>query len=252
MAALQALIFDVDGTLADTERDGHRVAFNQAFAAADLDWHWSVADYGELLSVTGGKERIRYFIETRNPQFETAEPLDAFIAGLHQAKNTYYQNLLKAGEIPLRPGVRRLLAEAQAQGISLAIATTTTLENVLVLLAHTLGPESADWFTVIAAGDMVPAKKPAPDIFNYALEKTGWSAANCLAFEDSGNGLKSSIQAGLKTVVTVNGYTQNHDFQAACLVIDQLGEPDAPFQVLSGPATASHMTIELAQSLIAD
>lgn len=240
MNTLKALIFDVDGTLADTERDGHRVAFNQAFAEAGLDWRWSVDTYGRLLQVTGGKERILYFIKEFKPAFSTPANLDSFIRQLHQSKTRHYVELLKTGAIPLRPGVERLLHEARTAGLRLAIATTTTPQNVTTLLTATLGPESTSWFEVIAAGDIVPNKKPAADIFLYAIDQMNLNAESCLAFEDSEHGLVSSLQSGLKTVVTVNSYTLQQDFSGAAIVLDQLGEPDAPFTVVAG--NAGHAT----------
>jgi len=236
MSELKALIFDVDGTLANTERDGHRVAFNQAFADADLDWDWTVEVYGDLLSVTGGKERIRFYLEKYQPDFSIEGDLTEFIISLHKTKTDHYLELLQQGKIPLRPGVERLLREARDEGLILGIATTTTPANVSYLLEATLGAESLDWFDVIAAGDIVPAKKPAADIFVYALEKLGLSANQCIAFEDSGNGILSSLGAGLKTIVTVNDYTLEHDFSDAVLVLDQFGEPDNHCKVLQGVA----------------
>ena len=229
---LAAFIFDVDGTLADTERDGHRVAFNQAFAEASLDWHWDVPLYGKLLAVTGGKERMRHYLDRYRPDWARPADLDALIARLHAAKTRHYTRLLAQGGIPLRPGVARLLDEARTAGIRLAIATTTTPENVTVLLEHAIAPEAVAWFEVIAAGDVVPAKKPAPDIYRYALDKLGLAPDACLAFEDSENGLRAARDAGLRTVITVNDYTRDQDFADAVLVLDQFGEPQQSFRVL--------------------
>ncbi len=253
MAALKALIFDVDGTLAETERDGHRPAFNQAFADAGLAWHWSEERYGELLEVSGGKERIRAFVQQSLPDFVLPSgfaDLGAFIKDLHATKTKYYKQYAAEGKIPLRPGVERLLNEAREKGIRLAIATTTTPANVQALLENTLGPESLQWFEVIAAGDMVPQKKPAPDIFEYALAHLQLPPENCLGFEDTNNGLLSATQTGLRTVVTVNDYTRQQDFSQAALVISDFGEPDAPFTVISGQAgDARYFDIELAKTL---
>jgi HAD superfamily hydrolase (TIGR01509 family) len=241
MNELAALIFDVDGTLADTEANGHRVAFNKAFAEAGLNWHWSVELYGSLLAVTGGKERILHYIRTYQPQFIAPGDLGEFIAELHRAKNGYYADMVAAGEIPLRPGVKRLLLEAQQAGLRLAIATTTSLENVEALLEHSLDPDAVNWFEVIAAGDMVAAKKPAPDIYHYTLQAMNLSAAQCLAVEDSVNGLRSALAAGLKTLVTVSDYARNERFTGAAVVVDQLGEPGRPMTVLAGDADGATM-----------
>ncbi len=231
---MKALIFDVDGTLADTERDGHRVAFNLAFAEAGLEWEWSEALYGELLAVTGGKERIRKYIDQYNPVRPEVEDLASWIAGLHAAKTRHFVELMAAGRIPLRSGVRRLLTEAHDAGVPLAIATTTTPQNVSALLENALFPGAESWFEVIGAGDVVPAKKPAPDIYNHVMEKMGLSPNECIAFEDSSNGIRSSRAAGLKTIVTVNGYTADEDFSEAVLVLDKMGEVDDPCSVLQG------------------
>jgi HAD superfamily hydrolase (TIGR01509 family) len=231
---LKALIFDVDGTVADTERDGHRVAFNLAFKESGLDWDWSIELYGKLLSVTGGKERMRYYLDHFNQDYSRPKDLDGFIAELHKLKTQHYTQLMSQGHIPLRPGVERLLKEATEQGIQLAIATTTTPKNVEVLFTQTLGSESLGWFDVIAAGDIVTSKKPASDIYDFALKELGLAAKNCLALEDSHNGLLSSLGASLKTIVTVNEYTQSHDFTGASQVLSHLGEPDLANQLLSG------------------
>ena len=250
MNKLEALIFDVDGTLADTERDGHRIAFNEAFKEAGLDWDWGVDLYGDLLQVTGGKERIRLYVEKFLTDFQPDDEITEFAARLHKRKTHFYLELLQSGAIPLRPGVERLINEARETGLRLAIATTTTPANVTYLLKSTLGEESLDWFEVIAAGDIVPAKKPAPDIYNWALQQMNLKPEACLAFEDSLNGVKSSLAANLKTLITVNGYTKNDDFTGAALVLDQYGEPDAPFSVLEGDAGGyDYVTVDMLKML---
>jgi HAD superfamily hydrolase (TIGR01509 family) len=226
---LKALLFDVDGTLADTERDGHRPAFNAAFREFGLDWDWEVDLYGQLLAVTGGKERIRFYVDSFRPEEARPADFDDLVVELHRAKTRHYTRLLADGGIPLRPGVRRLLDEAREAGLTLAVATTTTPENVTALLRHSLPEDGPEWFDLIAAGDIVPAKKPAPDIYLWALERLGLAPEECLAFEDSDNGLRAALGAGLRTVVTVNDYTRGHDFSGALAVLSDLGEPGAPF-----------------------
>ena len=243
---LKALLFDVDGTLADTERDGHRPAFNAAFREFGLDWDWDVALYGELLAVTGGKERMKYYVERFRPDYERPADFEDLVAELHKAKTRHYTKLLAEGGIPLRPGVERLLREARAAGLILGVATTTTPENVTALLRHSLAEDGADWFAVIAAGDIVPAKKPAPDIYVWAMQQLGLSPEECLAFEDSENGIRASRGAGLKTVVTVNDYTLDHDFTGALAVLTDLGDGDTPYRRLdaSGQGEQGYVDVE--------
>ena len=246
MTEVKALIFDVDGTLAETERDGHRIAFNRAFSEADLNWYWSESLYGELLEISGGKERIRYYLQQYHPDIK--ENLETLIPQLHQAKTTHYRDLLSSGEIKLRPGVKRLIEEAYQEGIRLAIATTSALPNALALLEKHLNP---NWFEVIAAGDIVVNKKPSPDIYNYVLEKMNLKPEECLVFEDSFHGLQAASQANLKTVITVHDYTKNQDFSLASLVLNHLGEPHNNFTVIKGNLTnKGYFDLELAKLLI--
>jgi HAD superfamily hydrolase (TIGR01509 family) len=232
---LEALLLDVDGTLADTE-DTHRLAFNAAFAGAGLDWVWDEVLYARLLQVTGGKERIRFFLDRHAPRFRPGGDSDAFIAGLHREKTRIYVQMLARGDVPLRPGVERLLREARAQGLRLAIATTTTPENVYSLLEHSFSTDATDWFDLIAAADAAPVKKPAPDVYHYALERLHLPAGRCLAIEDSANGLVAARQADLDVLITVNGYTRNQDFSGAAVVLDGLGEPGHPCRLIDGEA----------------
>jgi len=235
---LKALIFDVDGTLAETE-ELHREAFNEAFGAAGLDWRWDQALYGELLAVTGGKERIAHFQHRAGiaPALTAAQ-----IAALHRDKTARYTARVDKGGVTLRPGIRRLAEEARDAGLKLAIATTTSRPNVDALLAAA-GP--LPQFDVIAAGDAVAAKKPAPDVFLLALRGLGLPASACLALEDTANGLASARGAGLRCVVTVSAYGGRGPFAEAASVVTGLGEPEAPAAVLAGPALP-HGIVDLA------
>lgn len=219
---LSAVIFDVDGTLADTERDGHRPAFNAAFVEAGIAWQWDEVLYAELLDVTGGKERIKYFASRHDPEFLNSSDLDRRVAQLHASKTRHFVRLLEAGRIPLRPGIAQLINECRAERVRLAIATTTTLENVDTLLRVTLGPAAVNWFDVIGAGDVVRAKKPAADIYHWVLQRLALPAGACLAIEDSTNGLAASIAAGIPTLVTTNGYTLDQNFRGALAVLPDL------------------------------
>ncbi len=231
---LEALIFDVDGTLAETE-EWHRRAFNQAFADAGLGWHWDQALYGKLLEVTGGKERMRHYAATHGLAID-----DGAIARLHAAKTACYVASVEGGATTLRPGVARLLHEARGEGLRLAVATTTTMENVTALLRATLGsdgaggPDGAGLFECIAAGDMVRAKKPAPDVYQLVLDRMGLAPERCIAFEDTPNGLHAARGAGIPTVVTTSLYGGTAGFEGALMVLDGLGDADAPCRVLQG------------------
>ena len=228
--ALSALIFDVDGTLAETE-DLHRRAFNDSFSYAGLSWIWDHALYRQLLAVTGGKERIRHYIDFFGGQPDISS---AAVAALHADKTRRYARLVASGAVTLRPGIERLLREGRRADIGLAIATTTSPANVEALLTATLGSDCLGWFTAIAAGDAVAAKKPAPDIYLLALSQLGLPAAECLAFEDTANGLVSARAAGIRTVITMSAFGDPGPFPDALAVVDHLGEPGMPCRVLAG------------------
>jgi len=224
---VEALIFDVDGTLADTE-EAHRESFNDAFGAHGLEFRWSRELYCELLRVAGGKERLAaFFGRARLADGERAR-LCELIPRLHATKTSFYLEKMRLGRVPVRPGVRRLMSEARAAGVKLAIASTTSPENVSALLEGALGYEALAGFSVIATGDAVPRKKPAPDIYLLALTRLGVTARRAVAFEDSAIGVAAAKAAGLLTVATPNGWTREQDFSAADLVLPCLADPTAP------------------------
>lgn len=221
-----ALIFDVDGTLAETE-ELHRRAFNQAFARHGLDWHWDRAVYKDLLRVTGGKERMRAYHE----RLWIAPPLSgADIAELHRIKTAHYAELIDTGCCPLRPGVADLLAEAKARGQRLAIATTTSHGNIDALLSRTLGTRWAADFDAVVAGDDVQHKKPAPDVYREVLARLKLDASACLAIEDSRNGLIAASRAGIPVLITRSMFFRDDDFSEARVVLDDLLELAGPKQ----------------------
>ncbi|MEO8332771.1 MAG: HAD family hydrolase [Gallionella sp.] len=220
---IKAIIFDVDGTLADTE-DGHRKSFNKAFAECGLDWNWDVALYDKLFKVTGGKERIKYFIESFLTGFTKPEDFEEFVKHLHKVKTAHYTAMLREGNIPMRPGIKQLIQDAHSAGIKLAIATTTTPENVSALLEVGLGRDWERYFAANGCGDIVPHKKPAPDIYFWVLDKLKLAPEDCIALEDSENGLRSALAAGIRTFVTINHYTRKQDFAGAAGVFDDLSD----------------------------
>ncbi|RMG29414.1 MAG: HAD family hydrolase [Gammaproteobacteria bacterium] len=235
MRPLDGLLFDVDGTLAETE-ELHRQAFNQAFSERGLDWHWERDLYRDLLRVAGGRERIRHYLQRFHPEALADPDIDRLIRELHARKTAIYTERVARGDLPLRPGVARLLEEARAAGLRLGIATTSSPENVEALLRANLGADALGWFTAIVAGDSVPRKKPAPDVYLRALEALGLSSQAALAFEDSDNGVRAARGAGLPVLVTVSDYTRGQDFSGADLVVDSLGAPGRPVRILSGQA----------------
>ncbi len=224
---LQALIFDVDGTLADTE-SAHREAFNQAFAQDGLDWVWDEALYTELLHISGGKERIRhYWNSTRAGMLDVAgDGVADTIARLHECKTAAYEDRVKQGQVQLRPGVLSLIESAHRAGLALAIATTTSPVNISALLRQAMGPDWRHFFTVIEDASTAPIKKPHPQVYLQTLQRMGLPASACLAFEDSANGLQAARAAALATVITPTSYTADHRFDGALRVLPDLGGVD--------------------------
>lgn len=221
----RAIIFDVDGTLAETE-ETHRVAFNRAFEGAGLSWSWDQELYRKLLAVTGGKERVLHFIEHYGPAGIPGHGLDDFIRALHAAKTRAYTTMVEGGDLELRPGVRETIASAIRRGFRLAIATTTTPANIDALLAATFGDTGQELFEVICAGDSVLNKKPAPDVYLRALEELNLPGSSCIAIEDSRNGLRSAHAAGIATIVAPSLYTSGENFAEAAIVVDDLESLD--------------------------
>lgn len=224
---IEALIFDVDGTLADTE-EAHRQSFNDAFRAHGLDFCWSRELYGELLQVTGGKERLAAFFDRIRLAGSERERLQCAIPLLHATKTSFYRERIESGRVGLRPGIRRLMSEARAAGVRLAIASTTSPENVTALLEGALGYGALAEFSVIATGDAVPRKKPAPDVYLLALSRLGIPARCAVAFEDSAIGVAAAKGAGILTVATPNDWSWGQDLAAADLMLPCLGDPAAP------------------------
>lgn len=225
--SIEALIFDVDGTLADTE-EGHRTAFNLAFQRMKVGWKWEREQYKVLLNVAGGKERIAKYIEECTLSNSEKRDLLARIPAIHIEKTRFYSSMAGDGGIPLRAGVARLLSDAKGAGLKLAIASTTTRANIDALVRATLGADGTKLFDVIACGDQAKAKKPAPDIFQLALQGLRLEPEQAIAFEDSSNGLRSATAAGLWTVITPTYWTEGSDFGAAGLLLPHLGDPWQP------------------------
>ncbi len=228
---LKALIFDVDGTLAETE-EAHRQSFNEAFAAFGLDWHWDEELYRKLLQITGGKERLQHFIdEWKPPGRATAQ---SNFAEIYEEASARYAALIESGGVRARPGICRLIAEAHKRGVRLAIATTSLEDSVITLLRTILGETGPAMFTAIAAGDAVANKKPAPDVYFLALETLRCGPDSCVAIEDSTNGIKAARAAGVYVIASPSHYLRGDDFSLATSVLSDLGEPYAPCRQIAG------------------
>lgn len=236
---MSALIFDCDGVLADTERDGHLPAFNQTFQEFGVPVHWSDDDYAQKVKIGGGKERMASILTpelaaTIGLSADPADWADA-IATWHKRKTAIYTERVASGVMPARPGILRIVTDAVAAGWTLAVASTSAETSVRAVLTHTVGENLAVRFSVFA-GDIVAAKKPAPDIYRYALAELDVDASDAVVIEDSENGLRAALAAGIRTVVTVSSYTAAENFAGASLVVSSLGDPDGESaQTLADP-----------------
>ncbi len=255
--ALKALLFDVDGTLADTESQGHLPAYNAAFEEAGLEWRWSPELYRELLWQPGGRERLRHYILHHKPKLgvhrsKAREDTDNWVSEIHAIKSRHFKKRVSSGKVTLRPGVRRLMQEARAEGLQLAIVTNASSRSLEPFLQHTLGEELLGGITEVVSGEQVLRKKPAPDLYLEALKRLKLSAPECIAIEDSEMGLRAAHEAGIATLITINDDTREHDFSAASMVVDQLGECDVPIHFLKGRSQdARCVTLPLLRNLVA-
>ena len=223
---LEGIIFDVDGTIANTE-DIHRQAFNKAFSKFNLNWYWSKEKYRELLFISGGKERIqKYLIENK-----TVKKDSGFIEELHNCKSEYYRSIIINSDIRLRPGIQRIIEEAKENNIKIGIATNSSTENLITLIKKTLGTKPEKLFNTIITSNIVIDKKPSPEVYYRALKDLQLSANKCIAIEDTANGNDSAIQAGLRTIITTHAYTVDNNFNGASLVLNNLGDPNNEFKV---------------------
>ena len=250
MGKLKAIIFDVDGTLANTE-EIHRQSFNQAFAEFGINCAWSVRDYTGLLAISGGRERITAYLKSQD--FGCGGDLDVreLALRLHQRKSEIYREHLGSGRIGPRPGVVRLLNEARERDIRLGIATSSSLSNVEVLLGKILGTDALSGFDAIVTSDIIADKKPSPSVYQFAMAKLGRTPQECIALEDTSNGNRAALACGIATVITIHEFTIDNDFTGARLVVDQLGEPDQPFRIISGNAHgASNVNVDLLQHIL--
>jgi HAD superfamily hydrolase (TIGR01509 family) len=249
----KALIFDCDGVLADTEQFGHLPAFNQMWKEFGVPWEWSVEEYGRRLKIGGGKERMASLFS--DPEFlavytppESEEARKELIATWHKKKSEIYREIIGYGRIPARSGVRRLTVEALSKGWFLGVASTSARESVEAVLNHTVGEDTASRFSLILAGDVVKAKKPAPDIYHLAAQELGVLPEMCVVIEDSRNGLLAAVGAGMKCVITVSTYTVEEGFSEATLVLTCLGDPGGEkCEVLANRSEAKpgpHFTVD--------
>jgi HAD superfamily hydrolase (TIGR01509 family) len=221
---MQAIIFDCDGVLADTERDGHRVAFNKAFAQKGFAIEWNVKLYGKLLEVSGGKERMRHYFDDHGWPPDVTDK-NALIVELHKLKTDFFMEITESGQLPVRPGIARLVDEAIAANITLAVCSTSHERAVNLVVEKLLGPERKAHFNAILAGDVVSKKKPDPEIYNLVSQRLNLEPSECVVVEDTRIGLLAAKAAGMHCIVTTNNYTKDEDFAEADLLVSELGDP---------------------------
>ena len=247
---LKAIIFDMDGTLADTE-ELHRQAFNDAFTAFNIPCHWSPAEYKQLLSISGGKERIRDYLVHHNLVSLPPRDITKLAKTIHEKKSEIYRGKLVNDHIQFRSGVQRLINEARQRGVRLGIATSSSGKNVETLLQNAMGKDALTFFDAIVTCDIVEDKKPSPAVYQFALAELGLNPENCVAIEDTHNGNLAALNAGITTIIATHAFTLDDDFAGAALVVDQLGEPDLPFNVLAGTSNSrSYVDIDLLEHLL--
>jgi len=224
MAEIKAIIFDQDGVIIDTERDGHRVAFNETFKEFGFNVEWDVNKYHELLQIAGGKERMKHYLQTEGFGMEVKqEEVDDLIKKLHKRKTEIFVELIESGKLPLRPGVKRLMSEAMDKGLILGVCTTSN-EKAAHTVAYQILKDIK--FDFVLAGDIVGRKKPDPEIYLLALKKAGLKPEQCIVIEDSRNGVLAANAAGMHIVATTNGYTEKEDLTDADIIVTCLGDPD--------------------------
>ncbi|WP_298334919.1 HAD family hydrolase [Ferrimicrobium sp.] len=246
---LEAVFFDVDGTIAETERGGHRVAYNSAFRELGYPVDWDPQLYGELLAIMGGKERIRFYW-SQHPELGTLS--DAQVEQIHDVKARYFRELVDEGGIELRVGVRRLLDELASRRIPISIASTITFEGLDALLRRSLGDDWQDRFQHLGIGDIVPRKKPDPGIYLWLLERHRAAAHHVVTLEDTRAGLLASVGAGIPTLITPSDYTQDQDFSEAACVASSLGDPGEPahWRLASGAEGSGLIDVEFLEKLV--
>lgn len=245
---LRALLLDVDGTVADTERYGHRPAYNRAFRKLGLGFRWGPKLYRKLLEQPGGKERLMHYVEQYRPELGRhseafARDPQRWVSEVHSIKSKYFRRYLRKGEVPLRPGVARLIREADAAGMHVALVSNASRASLTPVLRYGLGEELANRIDLVVSGEDVCRKKPAPDSYLMALQRLGLPANECVALEDSAMGLRAAVAAGVPTVVTTNANTEGEDFASAMMVLDSLGDPGTPARSLCGTLDGTCLTL---------